>query len=322
MSEPNGTIALDAGLTLSMGKHSCIHDRRIRNLSGTPVHVSIGKFCSVAADLAVVGADDHPEWITMYPFLHELRRADWPGTQAISSPAGDGGRNVISIGNDVWIGCGVKLFRGITIGDGAIIGANSSVTASVQPYTIVAGSPAQVVQKRFTDGEIAFLQRIRWWDWTDELINQRLPFLCSAKFSELERILQNEPARDVGKATENTAARTAAPVPPGEPRGRPAANAAQDFASLRARLGRMLGRPAPISESELHAANLALVAAIKARDPMQHIAGQRSDLPAAMAPLLLTHLASAWTQGDKALAAVLENLHRCLVQPQAAGVAA
>ncbi len=313
MSTANGSVALDSGLTLSLGEHSFIHDRKIRNLSGSRIHITIGKFCSLGPDLTILGGDDHPEWMTMYPFLHELRRADWPGTQGLPAssgpaPARNGHCGGISIGNDVWIGCGVKLFKGVAIGDGAVIAAGSSVAASVQPYTIVAGTPAQPVQKRFSDREIAFLQRIRWWDWPVESINRRLPYLCSARFSELERIIQEEAEGRNGAAKENTDA----------PGGRPAVNGASDLTTLRARLGRMLGRPAPISEPELHAANLALVAAIKARDPVQHFAQHRANLPAAMRPLLLTHLASAWTQGDKALAAALENLHRCLVQPQAA----
>src|SRR5580658_300857 len=75
-----------------------------------------------------------------------------------------------------------------------------------------------------------------------------------------------------------------------------------DLALLRARLGRMLGRSSPISEQELHAANLALVAAIKARDPVRHFAEQRANRPDAMRPLLLSHLASAWAQDDQGLA--------------------
>lgn len=76
----------------------------------------------------------------------------------------------------------------------------------------------------------------------------------------------------------------------------------------------MLGRPAPVSEAELHAANLALVAAIKAPDRLRHFEEHRLDVPAALGPLLLTHLAAAWAQADTAVGAALESIHLCLVQ--------
>ncbi len=39
------------------------------------------------------------------------------------------------------------IMPGITIGDGAIIGARSMVTKDIPPYTIAVGSPAKVVKK-------------------------------------------------------------------------------------------------------------------------------------------------------------------------------
>lgn len=54
------------------------------------------------------------------------------------------------IGNDVWLGYHAIIMLGIHIGDGAIIGANSLVTKDVEPYTIVAGTPAKTIRKRFS----------------------------------------------------------------------------------------------------------------------------------------------------------------------------
>jgi len=322
MSEPTGSVLLDSGLTLSLGEHSLIHDQKIRNLSGSRVHVTIGRFCSIGPGLAILGSDEHPEWITMYPFHHELRSADWPGTQIQGATTSiNGGSGDVSIGNDVWIGYGAKLFKGVIIGDGAVIAACSCVASSVAPYTIVAGTPAQPARKRFSDDEIAFLQRIRWWEWPADLINRRLPYLCSARISGLERIIQ-EAAPSNGAATENTEARDGRPVLKDESHGRPAASGLSDLAILRTRVGRMLGRGSPVSENELHAANLALVAAIKARDPLQYFAEHGPSLPAALRPLLLVQLASAWAQGDNAAAAALENLNRCMGQSQPAATPA
>ncbi len=54
----------------------------------------------------------------------------------------------IRIGNDVWIGRGSCILPGITIGDGAVIGANSVVTRDIPPYAIAAGAPARFLRQR------------------------------------------------------------------------------------------------------------------------------------------------------------------------------
>lgn len=53
----------------------------------------------------------------------------------------------VCIGNDVWIGCLAIILRGVTIGEGAIVGAGSVVSNDVLPYSIVAGNPARVVRE-------------------------------------------------------------------------------------------------------------------------------------------------------------------------------
>lgn len=52
----------------------------------------------------------------------------------------------VVIGNGVHIGVNVVIMPGVHVGDGAVIGANSVVTASVDPYTIVAGVPARAIR--------------------------------------------------------------------------------------------------------------------------------------------------------------------------------
>lgn len=54
----------------------------------------------------------------------------------------------IKIGNDVWIASNVTILKGVQIGDGAVIAANSVVNRDVEPYTIVGGSPAKYIRKR------------------------------------------------------------------------------------------------------------------------------------------------------------------------------
>jgi len=54
----------------------------------------------------------------------------------------------VIVGNDVWVGAGTFILRGVTIGDGAVVAANSVVTEDVPPYTVVAGCPARVIKQR------------------------------------------------------------------------------------------------------------------------------------------------------------------------------
>lgn len=53
----------------------------------------------------------------------------------------------VVIGNNVWIGENCTIYKGVQIGDGAIIGANSFVNKSVPKQTIFAGSPAKKIKK-------------------------------------------------------------------------------------------------------------------------------------------------------------------------------
>lgn len=59
--------------------------------------------------------------------------------------------NVITIGDDAWIGAGAIIMNGVTIGEGSIIGCGSVVIRDVEPHTVVAGNPAKVIKKLSLD---------------------------------------------------------------------------------------------------------------------------------------------------------------------------
>jgi acetyltransferase-like isoleucine patch superfamily enzyme len=52
----------------------------------------------------------------------------------------------ITIGNNVWVGFGVVIMPGVTIGDGAVIGCRSVVYDDVEPYSVAAGNPAKHIK--------------------------------------------------------------------------------------------------------------------------------------------------------------------------------
>ena len=63
---------------------------------------------------------------------------------------------------------------GVTIGNGAVIAAGAVVTKDVAPYTIVGGVPAKYIKQRFNDDDISKLENIRWWDWPQKQIRERI----------------------------------------------------------------------------------------------------------------------------------------------------
>jgi len=50
------------------------------------------------------------------------------------------------IGHNVWIGARASILRGVSIGDNAVIGANSVVVSDVPEGAVVAGAPAQIIK--------------------------------------------------------------------------------------------------------------------------------------------------------------------------------
>ena len=94
----------------------------------------------------------------------------------------------ITLGNDVWIGYEAVILAGVTIGDGAIIGARAVVTRDVPPYAIVGGVPARLIRRRFDDATIEALLDLCWWDWEPERIRQALPALQAGDIAALRKL--------------------------------------------------------------------------------------------------------------------------------------
>lgn len=126
-------------------------------------NTSIGKFCSIGPNF-FCGWGVHPtHGISTSPVFYSSKaRFTFSKDDKIDE------HPHISIGNDVFIGANVTVLEGVTIGDGAVIGAGAVVSKDIPPYAIAVGTPIQIKKYRFEDAQIKALQKIQWWNFTEE----------------------------------------------------------------------------------------------------------------------------------------------------------
>ena len=144
----------------------------------------IGKFCSIAcgAKFLFASANHTQTSVSTYPF--PIFFEEWDLDIGDVTSAWDHKGDIV-IGNDVWIGYEAVIMAGVTIGDGAIIGARAVVTKDVPPYTIVGGVPARDIRRRFSDDVIARLLELKWWDWPAEQIQRNIKNIQSGRLDLL-----------------------------------------------------------------------------------------------------------------------------------------
>ncbi|WP_213881848.1 CatB-related O-acetyltransferase [Pseudomonas sp. dw_358] len=147
-------------------------------VSGTELQdvASIGRYCSIGRNVTIgQNRRSHPlHWLSSHHLLVGMRqRADADEPAPIKQTV---------IGHDVWIGMDVLVLEGITIGTGAVIGAQSLVTKDVPPYAIVTGSPGTVQRYRFEPEVIEGLLASQWW-------NLSLDQLAQLPMEEPEQLL-------------------------------------------------------------------------------------------------------------------------------------
>ncbi len=131
---------------------------------------SIGRYCSVAADVRI-GEPDHPvRWLSTSPFQYDGNRFGWHLAaddcgihEPERGPRDTFRKGPVVIGNDVWVGAGVTVLRGVSVGDGAVLAAGAVVTRDVAPYSIVGGVPAREIGRRFDDATVDALRELEWW---------------------------------------------------------------------------------------------------------------------------------------------------------------
>ena len=152
-----------------------------------PIHrekLIIGKFCSIACGTKFLFNCANHSLKSLSTYTFPLFYEEWELEKSNITTAWDNKGDIV-IGNDVWIGYEAVIMAGVHIGDGAIIAARAVVTKDVPPYTIVGGTPAKEIRKRFDAEVIQQLLLLKWWNWSTDKIRKCLPYIMEGKMNEL-----------------------------------------------------------------------------------------------------------------------------------------
>ena len=144
-----------------------------------PIHrekLIIGKFCSIACGTKFMFNCANHTLKSLSTYTFPLFYEEWELEKSNITTAWDNKGDIV-IGNDVWIGYEAVIMAGVHIGD-------------VPPYTIVGGTPAKEIRKRFDAEIIQQLLLLKWWNWSTDKIRQCLPYIAGGKLNELLAIMK------------------------------------------------------------------------------------------------------------------------------------
>jgi acetyltransferase-like isoleucine patch superfamily enzyme len=153
---PGCSLEVGKGATLTLGRwcwigHGCklrCHEGEVSIGAKTVIgqectisafqHVAIGRECVIA------------DRVMLIDFDHGMVEVERPiRVQGIY-------KRDVNVGNNVWIGYGVAILRGATVGDNSVIGTNAVVTKDVPDNAVVGGVPARLIRMRRAP------RRMRW----------------------------------------------------------------------------------------------------------------------------------------------------------------
>lgn len=109
-------------------------------LSASESSITFGNKIMLGPNVTMMGGDHNISKIGK--FMFDVREKDLDNDLPIV------------IEDDVWIGTGAIILKGVTIGAGSVIAAGSVVTKDIEPYSIVAGVPAKLIKRRFSDDDL------------------------------------------------------------------------------------------------------------------------------------------------------------------------
>ena len=141
--------------------------------------LEIGNFCDIGEEIYVrVERDFHPmNWPSTANFRDNFRLIADGLNFDVDYDELDNAKAGVVIGNDVWLSRGVRIFHGITLGDGCVVGEGTLVNRDCEPYGIYVGVPARLIRFRFPDHLIDELMQIKWWNWSYDEIRHNADFL-------------------------------------------------------------------------------------------------------------------------------------------------
>lgn len=156
----------------------------------SPEKLVIGKFCQFAHGVRFItsSANHDMSGFSTYPFGNFLMTPETTTEEILSMFDIPGRKGDTVIGNDVWIGMEGIVMPGVTIGDGVIAAARSVIVGDVPPYTIVGGNPARPIRRRFDQSTVDELLKLKWWNWSLELIEPNIDAITGADIDVLRRI--------------------------------------------------------------------------------------------------------------------------------------
>jgi acetyltransferase-like isoleucine patch superfamily enzyme len=131
---------------LDVGRNGCVTLGKYALVQGARIicdgNVAIGDYAMISWKVLIMDSYRWPRDVS------ERRRvlADIAATRRRQQPHVTGARDV-AIGRGAWIGFEASLLPGVSIGEGAVVGARSVVANDVEPFTVVAGNPARFVRR-------------------------------------------------------------------------------------------------------------------------------------------------------------------------------
>lgn len=137
-------------IEVGLYSYGCFSPERI--VKGT----TIGRYCSFGPDVSILNRNHGIKLISTHPYFFNSK---------LGLVSKDNlNFNHCTIEDDVWIGQGAIITPSVRcIGRGAIVGAGAIVTKDVEPYSVVAGNPAKIINFRFPPAVIAEIEKSQWW---------------------------------------------------------------------------------------------------------------------------------------------------------------
>lgn len=178
--DPTATLRdSNAGAYCEIGARTTLHEVTLGDYSyvvndSQIAYATIGKFCSIAA-MTRINPGNHPMHRAAQAHFSYRASAYFPGEPDEAEFFTWRRSHRVTFGHDVWIGHGAIVLPGRSIGTGAVVAAGAVVTKDVPAYTIVGGSPAKLIRRRFTERAADELMTLAWWHWGHDRLRSALP---------------------------------------------------------------------------------------------------------------------------------------------------